>query len=100
MTTCCKSAKHCEGYSPQQETMPITGFVHNYFKVNLPASIIVNENKSIQLTLIMNIDQWFREPHIYDHNQWGGSIMQKQAAMKMGCENGHNVFNLTVSDPK
>lgn len=100
MNECCKTASHCEGYKPPQKTMPIKEFVHNHFEVSLPASIIVRENQSSGISLEMHIDQWFKEPHIYDHNLWGGSIMQQQAAMKTGCENGRNVFSLVISDPK
>lgn len=73
----------------------ITGFIHNDFDVTLPASafsISVDEEKSIEI--IMNINKWFEEPNIYDHNIWGASIMQTQAAMQMASENGHNVFSV------
>lgn len=98
MSECCKSARHCEGYHPPQKTMPIIGFVQNYFEVVLPLTFTIEENKTQILNLQMNIEQWFKEPHTYDHNHWGGSIMQQQAAMKMGCDNGHNVF--TISTPR
>lgn len=96
MNDCCKSARHCEGYQPPQKTMPITGFVQNYFEVSLPLAFTIEENKTQSLNLQMNIEQWFKEPHLYDHNHWGGSIMQQQAAMKAGCDNGHNVFTFSI----
>ncbi len=32
--------------------------------------------------------------HIYDHNYWGGAIMQNQPAMHMAKENGFDVFTV------
>ncbi|HMM11251.1 MAG TPA: hypothetical protein PKE03_04060 [Bacteroidales bacterium] len=94
LNDCCKSAGHCEGYQPPAKTMPVKGFVQNYFEVSLPVSFTIEENKQQALVLRMNIDEWFKSPHNYDHNVWGGSIMQQQAAMKMGCENGRNAFTI------
>ncbi|MBK9290142.1 MAG: hypothetical protein IPM52_00680 [Bacteroidetes bacterium] len=100
MNQCCKHAQHCEGYQPPQKTLPVVGFIHNDFEVNIPAAIVVEAGKTTALQLQMDIDQWFREPHVYDHNHWGGSIMQQQNAMKLGCENGHNVFSLKLTATK
>jgi hypothetical protein len=75
----------------------ITGFVQNYFEVALPNSsftIAKDETKEIRLT--MNIENWFRNPNIYDHNTWGGDIMQKQEAMALACENGGDVFGVVI----
>jgi len=72
----------------------ITGFVQNHFDVELPgSSFSIIEGEIINAEIRMNVDNWFRNPNIYDHNYWGGDIMQKQAAMHLGCENGqHDVF--------
>ena len=73
----------------------IYAFVQNCFTVSLPGSSFQLADKE-QLTfgLIMNIGQWFENPHIYDHNHWGGAIMQNQPAMQMAKENGWNVFSI------
>ncbi|MEI7499671.1 MAG: MbnP family protein [Bacteroidota bacterium] len=73
----------------------IYAFVHNCFKVSLPGSsfTLVNQEQ-ITFRLTMNIQNWFENPHIYDHNYWGGAIMQKQPAMQMVKENGWNVFSI------
>jgi hypothetical protein len=42
----------------------------------------------------MNLESWFKGPHNWDFNGWGGDIMQNQAAMAVGCENGMDVFSL------
>ncbi|MBE0661779.1 MAG: hypothetical protein IH597_04860 [Bacteroidales bacterium] len=82
------------------ESDSITGFVQNYFKIKLngPGFEVVEEMLIIA-ELSMNIQNWFKNPHIYDHNHWGGAIMQNQAAMQMGCENGIDVFTVEYQFP-
>jgi hypothetical protein len=73
----------------------ITGFFQNYFEINVSGSSFeVVQNEQTHINLVMHIDRWFKTPHIYDHNEWGGDIMQKQEAMKLGCENGTDVFGV------
>jgi hypothetical protein len=79
------------------EVDSIYAFVQNYFNVKLPNSAFtVEANKTRQIEIKMNIDSWFKTPHIYDHNYWGGAIMQKQPAMQMVKENGVEVFRVGV----
>ncbi len=79
----------------------ITGFVQNYFEVELPNSafaISAGEKKHFEIK--MNVDNWFQNPHVYDHNTWGGDIMQKQQAMQIGCDNGkEDVFSIVEFVP-
>ena len=42
----------------------------------------------------MNVNNWFRDPNIYNFNEWGGAIMQNQAAQEVLKANGHNVFSV------
>jgi hypothetical protein len=42
----------------------------------------------------MNVDSWFKTPHINDHNYWGGASIQKQPALQMVKENGFDVFTV------
>jgi hypothetical protein len=73
----------------------ITGFVQNYFDVTLPnSSFTLAENGHCEIQVIMNVESWFETPHVYDHNYWGGAIMQNQAAMQMVKENGVDVFTV------
>ena len=79
------------------EVDSIYAFVQNYFSVKLPNSAFtVEANKTRQIEIIMNIDSWFKTPHIYDHNYWGGAIMQNQPAMQMAKENGVDVFKIGI----
>ena len=76
----------------------ITGFIDNQFNVSLPASgftILADETVEIQIT--MNVENWFKDPHIYDHDIYGGYIMQNQEAMEMVKQNGHNVFTIQIN---
>lgn len=73
----------------------IIGFVQNYFTVKADGPAFeVEDGMLIEAGLTMHIENWFQNPYIYDHNQWGGAIMQNQAAMQMGCENGRDVFTV------
>lgn len=73
----------------------ITSFVQNYFEVELPDSDIeIKSGQTREINLVMNVENWFKSPHIYNHNKWGGDIMQTQDAMKLGCDNGWDVFML------
>jgi hypothetical protein len=70
----------------------IIGFVDNHFYVSLPLSFIIKRDRETNLNLVMNIDNWFKDPFIYDFNYWGSHIMQNQPAIQMLKENGSNVF--------
>ncbi len=73
----------------------IYAFVQNYFDVKLPNSTFtIEENKTRHIEIVMNIDSWFKTPHVYDHNYWSGAIMQNQSAMQMVKENGFDVFTV------
>ncbi|MCK9423717.1 MAG: hypothetical protein M0Q38_14085 [Bacteroidales bacterium] len=77
-------------------TDSIYAFIQNYFTVSLPESgFTLRDGETLTFNLQMNIDSWFNTPHIYDHNFWGGAIMQNQAALEMVRENGWNVFSIT-----
>ncbi len=73
----------------------ISSYVQNYFEVELVDSgFELQIGETLDVTMVMNVENWFKSPHIYDHNEWGGDIMQKQDAMRLGCENGWNVFTI------
>jgi len=76
-------------------TDSIIGYIQNYFTVNLPkSSFTIKEGETREIEIRMNIDSWFKTPHIYDFNYWGGSIMQNQAAMRTAVENSWDVFTI------
>lgn len=84
--------EHCEGYQPPHKLNPVVAFIQNYFEVTLPISLIVRPDDSNEIELVMQVENWFKGEATYDHDQWGGSIMQNQQAMEIGIRNGVNVF--------
>lgn len=76
----------------------ITGYVHNYFDVSLPGSeFSIDAGETWELKITMHVENWFNDPHIYDHDVFGGYIMQNQEAMQLVKENGFNVFTLEAN---
>lgn len=79
-------------------TDSIVGYVQNYFTVNLPASSFnIAENTTTSGKIIMNVESWLDTPNVYDFDQWGGHIMQNQAAMHTIVENGTDVFTFQLN---
>jgi len=74
----------------------ITGFIQNWFEIELPASAFTLEpNKLTTLGIRMNVEKWWASPNVYDHNAFGGSIMKNQEAMGKAVENGQKVFSFS-----
>ncbi len=79
----------------RDEENNITGFIQNWFEVELPSSgFSIDENETKLITIRMNVEKWWESPNIYNHDEHGGKIMQNQEAMKMGVENGKRVFSI------
>jgi hypothetical protein len=75
--------------------VPVPPFIDNSFRVSLPSSSFsVSDGKTTEIKIRMNIENWFKDPNVYDHNKWGGDIMQRQPAMALASENGWNVFSV------
>lgn len=68
----------------------LIGYVDNSFSVNLPISTILSTEKTDTITIVMNIENWFQSPFVFDFARWGSHIMQQQPAMQMLKENGKN----------
>lgn len=76
-----------------QESNAIIGYVQNYFHVTLENTrFTVTPEKMTTFAIVMHVERWFEDPHVFDFNYWGGDIMQKQDAMQVAKENGSNVF--------
>jgi hypothetical protein len=72
----------------------IIGFIHNNFTVTLPNSAFsIEKGKTTTIPIVMNLENWFKNPHTYDFNYWGGSIMENQDAMAQIAANGNDVFS-------
>ena len=72
----------------------VTGFIQNWIEMELPVTLIMGENETKSITVRMNVEKWWDQPNVYDHNVIGGKIMQNQKAMRMAVENGKNVFTI------
>ena len=70
-----------------------TEFYDNSFTVVLPIELDIYDGHDYPLGLVMNINQWFRDPVTYDFNNFGSAIMQNQQAQQTLKRNGHNVFS-------
>lgn len=71
------------------------GFIDNTFTVTLPLEqFVVSKNASSDLSLEMNVNNWFSDPYIFDFNVFGGSIMQNREAQEVLRANGHNVLSI------
>ncbi|MDY0077367.1 MAG: hypothetical protein RBR87_08835 [Bacteroidales bacterium] len=86
--------QHCDGYRPPQKLNSVTAFIHNNFSLMLPLNFIIKTDEPVEIDLIMNIEKWFYGYKVYDHDVWGGAIMQQQEAMDIACRNGMEVFSL------
>lgn len=73
-------------------------FYDNSFTVELSVELDVYDGQDYQVSLVMNINKWFRDPHVYDFNAFGSAIMQNQEAQQFLKENGHNVFSIKTND--
>ncbi len=54
---------------------------------------IIVQNASDTLRLRMNLNEWFRNPHVYDFNTDGNYSMGNAAAMLKLSQNGKDVFD-------
>ena len=75
-----------------------TVFYQNYFTVELPLELTLQENVPNVINLDMNLDNWFCNPHLYDITAFGSAIMQNQEAQETLKENGHNVFSIKTNN--
>lgn len=64
----------------------------NLVHIQLNKSFSISENGSGNLSLTMNINQWFRNP-VYDFDKDGNYAMNNDTALYKLCLNGSNVFN-------
>ena len=77
-----------------------TEFYQNYFTVEFPLNLDLEEDVTNVIHLNMNIDNWFRNPNTYDITAFGSAIMQNQEAQLLLKENGHDVFEVSTDTPQ
>ena len=69
----------------------VTQFVDNSFTVRLDAPFTAGKEGELY-QLVMNVNQWFNASQVFDLDEWGGSIMQNQAAQEILKQNGPYVY--------
>ena len=74
-----------------------TEFYDNSFTVELRISFTIAEGQENSLGIVMNIENWFRNPNTYDFNHFGSAIMQNQQAQQALKENGHDVLSINTN---
>jgi len=67
-----------------------------FFTVNL-GMIEITDN--IEIEVKMNIAEWFKNPNLWDLNDFSQMLMPNSTAQIMMYENGQNVFNLGELTP-
>jgi len=89
---------HCEGFNPPFQLPEVSSFVQNYFQVTQHLNFsVIPESESI-INLEMRLDQWFDGSTHFNHDDWGGSIMQQQQAQDIARENGQKVFRFSLDN--
>lgn len=75
----------------------ITSFVDNSMPISLAGnSFELNNGDTTCVGIEMQIENWFRNPNEYNHDVWGGYIMNNQEAMHLAVENSHDVFKMII----
>ena len=84
------------GVGPKEDNQENTLFVQNWFETMLPNSSFELVNDEIkEIVIVMNIENWFQDPNLYDFNEEGAAgIMDNQDAQQEAKENGNNVFSI------
>ena len=65
----------------------------NYFQVVLPMILQVTDG-SFDVTLVMEIQNWFRNPNTFDLSTISGGMMGDQSKQELVRNNGYDVFHI------
>lgn len=66
---------------------------NNYFQIVLPMNLNVTQ-KTFDITLSMEIQNWFKNPNSFDLTQISGGMMGNQTMQELVKNNGHDVFTV------
>ncbi|MFT5970913.1 MAG: hypothetical protein ACI8ZO_001430, partial [Flavobacteriales bacterium] len=69
-----------------------------HVNVTLPNSDFFVNGDAIDITLTMDINNWYQNPTTYDFNEVGMMMMGNQAAQAAIQGNGSDVFTVSISD--
>lgn len=62
--------------------------------IKLFRAITISKDAETPITLTMNVNEWFKNPHLFDFNTDGNNIMGDSLNMKKIAENGVDVFTI------
>lgn len=62
-------------------------------KCSVPLNLSVS-SPAVHLNMVMNLNEWFRSPHLYNIITDGNHIMGNQVLMSKIAQNGFNVFSI------
>jgi hypothetical protein len=65
----------------------------NLVQITVSNPMIVRDGNAAEATLSMNINEWLRNPLIYDFRTDGSYSMNNDTAMHKLCTNGTDIFN-------
>ncbi len=68
---------------------------HHFFEVTVPIDLEVTDGGTADLTLAMNVNEWFRDPAAYDFDVYPRMVMMNLAAQALLMGNGPDVFDPT-----
>ena len=71
-----------------------TGGNQNYIQVTLPLNNLEIEDNSWDITLVMDLNEWYQNPETYDFEVFGSMIMENQAAQAVLKANGADVYRI------
>ncbi|NNE07082.1 MAG: hypothetical protein HKN20_00840 [Gemmatimonadetes bacterium] len=66
---------------------------HHFFEVTVPIDLEVTDGGTEDLTLHMNVNEWFRDPAVYDLDVYPRMVMMNLAAQAILMGNGADVFD-------
>lgn len=62
--------------------------------ITLPIDLTIEKNSTATLSLMMNMNEWFRNPNTFDFYTDGAFIMPNDASRQKLSENGADVFSV------
>lgn len=66
---------------------------HHFFEVTVPIDLEVTDGGTEDLTVHMNVNEWFRDPAVYDLDVYPRMVMMNLAAQAILMGNGADVFD-------
>lgn len=66
--------------------------MHHFFRVELPVAGLSVREDAWRVRLVMDLDEWFRSPDVFDFSVYGGTVMENPKAQQVLDDNGRDAF--------